>query len=141
MIIVGLHLLLRCPYVLWKSPEILQVLHEQRTSGIFEVITGEMDRRITLGQIPTNTPFLEAYKIVGDDLVSQALQNDPQAGTPSATPKIVDTRVAAPKKQFSDDDKVKAAAPSRNNPNGVKEVKNPLSMSDEDFLKQYQTGR
>jgi hypothetical protein len=122
--------------VLWKTPDIMTVIHEARSNGVYDLIKAEVDRRKTLGQIPPNLPFLQAYKIVGDEMVAQTLGPDGKGAKPGA---VVDRRAAAPKSKLKDGDKASAASPTRATPNKqVKPVQNPLAMSDEDFLKQME---
>src|SRR5690606_26772936 len=52
--------------VLWKQPEVMTLIHQQRENGIYDRISAEMERRRTLGMIPPNVPFLPAYKAIGD---------------------------------------------------------------------------
>lgn len=128
--------------VLWDNPEILNVIHGQRQSGVYDRISTEIERRKTLGQIGPTVPFLQAYKIIGDELAAQgALQVGTKPATP-AQPPVGRTPVAVrPAKiptKVADNSRVRAAAPSRPSPNQVKRTMNPtdlLSMSDEDFLK------
>jgi hypothetical protein len=124
---------------LWKDPTIMSVIHEQKQSGVYDLIADEVDRRRTLGQIPVNTPFLQAYQQVGDDLVAQAKgqgggQSDPDpAGEKS--PQVVAHRAATPKPTVTNDDKVKAASPTKAGSKKAEAVVNPLAMSDDAFLK------
>lgn len=138
---------------LWNSPEILTVIHSQRENGIYAAITEEMDRQKILGTLPANTPFLKAYEEIGKQLyssgaadpsVSQPGKTAPtasvQAGQPEpkAAPEVVATRAAAPKPVLANGDKANAASPSRSTPRKVKELINPLAMSDEEFLKSFE---
>ena len=139
--------------MLWQHPEVMPIIHEQRENGIYAKITQEMDRRRTLGQLLPTTPFLEAYKTVGDELhasgafvtpeqseqgAGQTRSNGDQNGTGAEkpTPKVVATdRAAAPRPSVDNGDKAGAASPSRAAPGKATEVKNFLAMSDDDFLK------
>lgn len=126
---------------LWKSPEIMSVIHQQRENGIYDQITAEMDRQITLGKIPASTPFLEAYKTVGDQMVEEARKSqggNKQTGATqetSGTDPTVVTRAATPKSPLANGDKAKAASPTRSTPKKAETLKNPLAQSDEEFLK------
>lgn len=124
--------------VLWKNPEVLPIIQEQRESGVYDVIVAEMDRQRTLGKLRADMPFLEAYKAVGDQLVS--LGNGAQTHQTNLTPapQVLATRVAAPKSAITDNDRASAAAPSRGSAVAPKEFVNPLAMSDEQFLKQME---
>lgn len=114
----------------FKDPSIMQTIHTQRENGVFQKISEEIERQKILGNINVNVPFLVAYKQVGDLLVKQnqgKLQRQP-----------LDVRKAVPKSLVTNSDKVKAAAPTRSNKNKVEKFINPLSMSDDDFLKQFE---
>ena len=114
----------------FKDPSIMQTIHTQRENGVFQKISEEIERQKILGNINVNVPFLVAYKQVGDLLVKQnqgKLQRQP-----------LDVRKAVPKSPVTNSDKVKAAAPTRSNKNKVEKFINPLSMSDDDFLKQFE---
>lgn len=134
--------------VLWKSPEIMTIIHSQRENGVYDLIVSEMDRQKTLGQISADTPFLEAYKIVGDQLAEAkkfdhlADQQTPaqQNSNPGVKPEpaVVATRVATPKSQVTNGDKASAASPSRSTPRAAKAIVNPLSLADDEFLSQMQ---
>jgi hypothetical protein len=123
--------------VLWRSPEIISVIHEQREHGVYDVIKAEVDRRMTVGAIPPNTPFLQAYRSVGDEMANAALAAGGGAAKPEAA--VVATRTAAPKSTVANNDKASAASSTRGSPKAVAgEVRNPLAMSDEEFLKQME---
>lgn len=130
---------------LWQTPDIMTVIHEQREAGIYDVIKSEVDRQMTLGNIPPNTPFLQAYKTVGDAMASQVLadsdggepQNEPKE-TGQAKPQILATRTATPRQQVSNGDKASAASPTRGSPTTKPAMVNPLAESDEAFLKRME---
>ena len=125
--------------VLWKNPEIMTLIHEQRDSGIYERIATEISRQRTLGTLPPNVPFLQAYKVIGDqfaesgkfdDLVKKAPDPKPQEQAP------VVTRVQKPKAPVANGDKANAASSTRAAPRKVETSVNPLALSDDDFMKQ-----
>lgn len=117
--------------LLWTNPEIIDTMHEQRTSGVYDLIANEVDRQKMLGNIPTHTPFLEAYKLVGDQMVAA------KAATVQTAPVLVARRAAAPTADVANNAKANAAAAPRTTAKSAKTVVNPLSMSDEDFMKQF----
>lgn len=115
--------------IIWNDPDVITVLNEQRLSGVYDQIVTEMNRQITLGKIPANTPFLHAYKYVGDALMAQKPQAPAQAepAKPVAQRVVVPTKSAVP-------DRAAAASTSRSSPPSA-----PVSyanLSDEEFLKQ-----
>lgn len=140
--------------MLFQSPEVLSIIHSQRETGIYSKITDEMDRQRTLGQLSATTPFLEAYKTVGDQLQAAGVFNNlgqsnatteqsnitTGASAAKPTPEVVTTRAATPKPIVDNGDRAGAASPSRSAPGTAKEVKNFLAMSDEDFLKSEALG-
>lgn len=134
--------------VLWKNPELMNVIHSQRENGIYAQIQAEVDRRRTLGTLSPNVPFLHAYKEIGDELNAAGAFNKPIPGTPvaaatgtSVTPPSVApvaVRAAAPKPATSNNDRVSAASSNRSTPREAKKFVNPLSLSDDEFLKQFE---
>jgi hypothetical protein len=119
---------------LWNQPELVDVFHQQRANGIYDQITTEMERQRTLGLIPRNIPFIEAYKRVGDHLVET--NGFKQQEAPKPTPVATD-RAVTPKIDPAAD-RVKAAAPAKDTPAKKQEAVNYLAMDDEAFLKQMQ---
>lgn len=139
---------------IWAQPELLSIIQTQKENGLFDQISAEMERKKLLGEIPANTPFLQAYKIAGDALVASnslilpedapAPKADPanltKAAQPTVDPKaerVLGTRTAAPKSDASTNDKAKAAASPQSSSRKAKETINPLDMADDDFLKQF----
>lgn len=128
--------------LIWKNPDILAAIHEQRTNGVYDQITAEMDHQKTLGTIPPGTGFLHAYKQVGEfmqqnNMFTAPSQEPAPAVTPAPAPALVTKRVAAPKPSVSNASKAAAASTTRTTPTTAKPVVNPLSMSDEEFIKRY----
>lgn len=114
--------------ILWSSPDIMRTIHQQRENGVYQLIVDEMERQRTLGNISPETPFLVAYKQIGDALVANKQKAAPQPVAVKA--KTVKTSTV------KNNEKAKAAAPNRTTPSAPKRFINPLAMSDEEFLKQ-----
>jgi hypothetical protein len=110
-------------------------------------VAAEIDRQKLLGTIPQNTPFLQAYKLAGDSLVEtnrlnggvqeQKATTQTTGTTPVRTPNVVATRAEAPKAPVKNDEKARAASPSKTTPRTATVVVNPLELSDEEYLKQF----
>ena len=120
--------------VLWKQPEVMNTIHAQRENGVYARITAEIERRRTLGVIQVGVPFLEAYRVVGDELHKAGAFND--LFKPKATAVApVATRAAMPKPTGLDP-KAEAAAVHRGSPS---KTTSPLEAmqkaSDDEFLK------
>lgn len=116
---------------LFYEPAAMVAINQQRENGIYDLITTEIERQKALGNLPVNTPFLDAYTQVGNMMQQAgALGGTPQPQAPIAT------KVAAPKARVGNSEKAKAAAPSKSTSKKATPLINPLAMSDEDFLKQ-----
>lgn len=131
-----------------QDPAILRAIHDQRVSGVYDIISAEVERRKVLGQISAQTPFLHAYKAVGDELV--AAERAKAAATTSVVPAkpapvAVAKTVVQPKAQVQNGEKAKAASTSRAAPAKAANTDPTaiLSMSDDDFRKEFAqfTGR
>lgn len=139
----------------YNEPEIMTVLHAQKSTGIYARITEEMDRRKVLGTISADTPFLQAYNVIGNELHEAGKFNDlnPQsepvvvdnAGQEPApqpkpeekpAPEPVATTVIVPNAAVDNGDAAAAAAASRAAPGktGTDHSKF-IQLSDDDFLK------
>ena len=115
---------------LWDSPEIMLAMRDQVQSGVYAVITEEMERMKTFGAIPVGTPFIQAYRMAGDALLAKqgATTAVPQQRAPVATRVVTKPKV-------TDNSRVAAAAPTRSGGKQSTAPTNFLAMSDEDFLK------
>lgn len=130
--------------LLWENPEVMEAIHEQRGNGVYKTISDEIDRQKTLGLIPVEAPFLQAYRFVGDQLAKKNQQTPvvtptitpaPTAnGTPKPEPKVIATRTP-PKKADPNADKAKAAAGTKGSPGATKAFVNFLAMPDDEFVK------
>ena len=130
---------------LFQKPELVSFLNLQRSNGIYEQITSEMDRLRVLGQIPVGTPFLQAYEAIGDmlnaqgKLVPQGAKPETTAAPPAAAVPGQAPAPAAPKVSGAPPAAAKAAAPVRNLPTKpAPATPNYLDMPDAEFLKQSQ---
>lgn len=126
---------------LMGNPELLHAIHAQRQSGVYNLITAEVERRKTLGQLPVNAEFLKAYKFVGDELAAKnALRPGTSAAPQARQPVAVRTPVAVRPVRTTDTkaanaQRARAAAPTRSTSTPAKPSVNVLAMSDEEFLK------
>ncbi|MFA7188457.1 MAG: hypothetical protein WC117_00045 [Sphaerochaetaceae bacterium] len=121
--------------MLFKNPDIMSIMHQQRELGVYDRIVSEIDRQKVLGTVSANESFIKLYEHVGKQMAEAGYFNDldvpeRQAATPVAT------RAATPKPVVSNNDKASAASQSRATPRTAKVLVNPLAMSDEDFLKE-----
>lgn len=125
-----------------QDPAILRAIHDQRVSGVYDIITTEMERRKVLGQISAQTPFLHAYKAVGDELAAAerakaaAVATAPEA---KPAPVAVAKTVVQPKAQVQNGEKAKAASTSRAAPAKPADTDptSILGLSDDEFQKKF----
>lgn len=123
---------------LYENRGLLQTIHAQRENGIYETIANEVNRLQVLGQIPTGTPFIQAYNQVGNLLAQQGAFN--QQVKPEPVPEVKPVvqpvvRVAQPKQTLANSEQASAASPSRAARSKATPIVNPLALSDEDFAK------
>ena len=126
--------------LLWKNPGVMTLINQQRELGIYDRILTEVERRKALGQVPINQPLLLIYQQVGQEMVAGNAFADivQPAQQPRETVAPVASRVVPPKPVVKNGDRATAAAPSKAAAKPAKVIVNPLSMSDDDFLKQFQ---
>ena len=128
--------------LLADNPSLIQSIHAQRVSGIYDRIDTEIQRLRTLGNIPAGTSYLQAYKVVGEHLQSTGGLSDlvPAQAVKPAAPAIklpVATTVKKVEPAVKADSNVGAASISRTAPIVAKQDTNFLAMSDEEFMKQF----
>lgn len=131
---------------LYKDPAALKALTKHKESGIFDRIVDEVERRRLFGQISRTDPFINAYKAVGMEMQQAGLFNPAQATVPApsvppVTSPVLETRPAQKKPVVAAAAQVRAASPSRSTPAKTRPSDfNPLSMTDEEFMKSAELG-
>lgn len=125
--------------VVRQSPELLRVIHDHMASGVYDVITQELERERVLGRL-NGLSDLEAYRRVGDAIQARGGFNHlfPQNSGTAPAPKAEVTPPPAPAKETPRADKRRAARSTKAavapaTPSDF----NPLSMTDEEFEKQF----
>lgn len=123
---------------LFQEPKLLGVINEQKASGLYAQIASEIDRRRALGDLQ-GVPFLAAYEQVGKQMfpAQPAASAPAQVETPKPVP--VETRVVVPAPQVSNNEKAKAASPTKQTPSTVQAEVAYLDMTDEEFEKHMKT--
>jgi hypothetical protein len=130
---------------IYKAPKLLAIIDEQRANGLYDRISGEVERRRILGDLK-NVPFIVAYKQVGDELHAQgklaldgaSAQVAPaQNSAPASAPRpVLDTRPATPKPSAPNGDKARAlsSAPTAGKSTSAPAL-DPFTMSDEEIMR------
>lgn len=121
---------------IYKEPRILQALYQQKQGGLYDKIVEEIERQRILGQIPDNVPFLIAYNTIGNKLFGQG-SNNQQSRNGLATQQPLTRKPAITSNRLNNSQKAKSAGLTRTSNRSVGRTKNPLEMSDEEFLKQF----
>lgn len=127
--------------LLWNDPSIMNTIHQQMNNGAYQLIVDEMERRKMLGQLSPSVPFLMAYQQVGNDLVRQK-QRQAQSMQSVQNQSVQPQQPVAVKKQstkpsVTNDKQARAAGITKTSNKPAKKFINPLAMSDEEFLKQW----
>ena len=121
-----------------NSPQLLKVINAHVASGIYTMISEEVERERLFGRL-NNLSDIEAYRQVGDAIQARGGFNHlAQNQSKPAAPKIV----VQPKPKSSDEDKLneKRRAASSTKPANTSSANaddgiNPLGLSDEEFVK------
>lgn len=132
---------------LFEDPSILPVLAEHKSNGTYDLVATEITRKQDLGNVRPGQPYIQLYYETGQEMQAKgllpALQKAPQVDktvvTPPAQKQPIETRVVTPPSKVANDDKAKAASPTKAPPS----ASNPsepdyLAMSDEEFAKATQ---
>jgi hypothetical protein len=123
--------------VIAQTPQLLKVINSHVASGIYDLISAEMERERMFGRL-TGLSDIEAYRQVGDAIQARGGFDHlaaSQQGSPSAAPVVVQ-----PKPKKVDDprlnEKRRAASTTKPAvPTSVPQEFNPLALSDEEFNK------
>lgn len=114
-----------------NEPNLIPLINEHVANGIFDTIASEMMKQRALGNL-SGLSDLQAYEAIGKQLAAQGAFNKKPTQEPvEVKPKVPtqdDTERAA---------KRKAASPSKQTQTTKEPDLNPLSMSDEEFEKAF----
>lgn len=125
-----------------NSPEALNLLYEDKRSGLYDNVLQTIDMDKALGRIPPqwlNKPFIELYEFVASNL-SQQQQNAQQVNTqqpiaPKAQPQVIGHNLKAPVVQQQNTAPKSASVTSGTTvtPNVLADVPDFMSMTDTQF--------
>lgn len=130
-----------------QTPQLLEVINDHMTSGVYDVIAAELDRKRALGQLD-GLSDLEAYKQVGDSIQARGgfdhlFQNrDKDTGQEQGQQNAKPAKRLPPKQKQEDPklkEKRRAASPAKGRPakSQIPADFNPLALSDEEFEKHF----
>lgn len=122
-----------------QDPSIIAHMREQRESGVYDIIMEEANRMKRIGTIPFNEPFLDAYVKAGNSLAQAGglpQQTAPTQQTNQITPQPIGTRVGSTGTTNAPNNRARNAAPPKKIvAKDKKQLANPFTLSDEEFLK------
>jgi len=119
-----------------NTPELMRVIDDHMKTGVYDVISTEVEKERTLGRLNGMTE-IEAYRQIGDRLneegafahLFKSKEQDP-APKPEKPTKTADDAEARKAKR-------RAASPAKAAPSSEKKQDfNPLALSDEEYMKQ-----
>lgn len=124
-----------------EHPHVLKFFEQHMTQGIYDVIDAEVNRRKALGSLPASTPYLHAYKQVGDELdqqgafasLVQAKATEPAVKAPAVVVKSVTAEPVVKDPAVSQRRKAAATTASVPTSKSADPMFNPLAMSDEEY--------
>jgi hypothetical protein len=125
-----------------NEPQLLKILDGHMASGVYDRISTEVEQERVFGRL-NGMSDLEAYTFVGDAIAARGgfddLKGNSQPSTPRTTAKPDST---SPQRKVEDQqrrNKRRAASPSKATAPASKDETgfNPLGMSDEEYLKQF----
>ena len=125
--------------VIAGNPQLLRVINDHVSSGIYDRITKEIDNERMFGRL-VGVSDIEAYRQVGDALHARGEFNSlTQGSSQTQTKPAAEKVVVQPKPKQVDDDKLKdkkrAASSTKSVVADSNSDFNPLAMSDEEFAK------
>lgn len=125
-----------------NEPQLIKVIDSHMASGIYDIVSNEVARERVLGRL-TGVSDLEAYQQIGDRIQARGgfdhLNPSQEQGQQNPPPKP-DTPAKPTETEQARRQRRKAAAsakPAASKPSGGNQDFNPLAMSDEDYLKQF----
>lgn len=118
--------------LLVSNPGVIEILHEQMASGIYDQVSVVMERERALGRL-TGLSDLEAYKKVGDDMNAKGLFKAPAQVQPKAAPVVATIKTTTTESDLKS--RKLAASPTKSSPGKKVNLNdfNPLAMSDEEI--------
>lgn len=112
---------------IYRTPQVLEVLTQQKEMGRYDLIVAELNRAKLLGQLPVGETFLQSYTRVGQQMMQAGKFGAPP---PAPTPTPVAQKTVTPPPP-ANAKQAAAAAPTRATAPGAKPQVN-LSELDDD---------
>lgn len=132
----------------FQDPRLIGLLVQQKASGLYDQVMNEVHRKRAIGLLDNSVPLIYAYNQVGNEMNAQLSRkqgkNINAAGSIKSSGSAMNAmsqnpvrRTTQPKQSFTNNARARAAATNRTSPTTDKQIRNPLSMSDEEFLKTF----
>ena len=120
--------------LLYRNPQLMKAIFVQKQNGIYDKIVTEMERQKVLGMLPSDAPFLQAYKYIGESVLGLGNGANSRNGS---YPQPLARRSANTYNRLNNSQRAKSAGITRTSQSTVNSNVNYLKMSDDDFLKQF----
>lgn len=118
------------------QPQLLKVINDHMASGVYELISKEMESERMFGRLD-GLSDIEAYRKVGDSIQARGGFNHlgtPQGKSAAAAPEVVTPKPKVDDSALKDKRRAASATPAAAAAAPSKDF-NPLSLSDEEFSK------
>lgn len=119
--------------LLAQHPQSLAQLTDQMQNGVYDKVMDEVNRQQVLGNFK-GVPMMQVYNQIGQEMAQAGAFNAP---APKGPVKKLVTPGKKPSTATADEERRRAAAPSKGVTTATVEAQDPkfLAMSDEDFMK------
>ena len=127
------------------DPQVLTVINGHMQSGIYDQIETSIKQEVIKGNISSNTPFLEAYKLIGNQLQDSGAFDQSETEESNEQTSLEETANNSVKSDKNLNSRRKAAGSTKSTsskPHSGKQNSEDnidlFKMSDEDFMKKYE---
>ena len=121
---------------IFKDPRALDMLYDHKLSGIYDLVSSEVERRKLFDPALAEVPYIQAYLAVGNELNERGLLNN-QPPSPPQVPTPVAVKAAVTPQPVTPNAAAARAASVRSSPAPATATPNYLTMSDAEFLKNH----
>lgn len=124
--------------IVQEHPHLIATINSHVENGMYDQIIAEVDKRMVFGSIPSGTPLLHAYKMVGDEMYANAGSQTAPAGQQVDKPQAnAKPPIRKPSEQVRQSKLATSKPRSTPTPRQVQKVEDVFAMSDEEFNKKY----
>ena len=120
-----------------NEPELLQVINDHMASGVYDLISTEVEKERMFNRLE-GVSDIQAYHLIGDRLQAEGKFNHLAKSQEEPTQKPAPVRQKAEPAKKDTRDKRRAASPAKKaSSSEAAEDFNPLSLSDDEYMKKF----